>query len=73
MGLRLGAGISGAYWPSVGRLLYDSTRCAWRGVARTATQREQAIRFWLESRGYRYALPSAAEVERRFMAELDQD
>ena len=47
----------------------DSVRCDWRGVARTLDQREEAIRFWLEL-DEDAALPSAAEVERRFLAEL---
>ena len=47
----------------------NSVRCDWRGIARTPTQREQAIRFWLEL-DEDDALPSAAEVERRFLAEL---
>lgn len=47
----------------------DSIRCDWRGVARTPEQREEAIRFWLEL-DEDAALPSAAEVERRFLAEL---
>ena len=49
----------------------SSTRCDWRGVARTAAQRETAIRFWLGIADSE-SLPSAAEVERRFMAKLDQ-
>ena len=49
----------------------NSVRCAWRGVARTATQREQAVRFWLEL-ATADPLPSAAEVERRFTAELNR-
>ena len=48
-----------------------TVRCAWRGVARTPDQREEAIRFWLEiDEGT--PVPSAAEVERRFLAELDR-
>ena len=47
-----------------------SLRCEWRGVARTPKQREEAIRFWL-ALDDTDPLPSAAEVERRFMAELD--
>ena len=54
-----------------GNSVGSSVRCAWRGVARTAAQREQAIRLWL---GLASAdpLPEATEVERRFMEELDQ-
>ena len=48
-----------------------TVRCAWRGVARTPDQREEAIRFWLEiDEGT--PVPSAAEVESRFLAELDR-
>ena len=48
-----------------------SMRCQWRGVARTTEQREAAIRFWLDLEETD-ALPSASEVERRFMAELER-
>lgn len=48
-----------------------SVRCELRGVARTAEQRERAIRFWLEL-GDDEELPTASEVERRFMEELDK-
>ena len=49
----------------------DSVRCEFRRVARTAGQREAAIRFWLDL-DEDEALPSAPEVERRFMEELDK-
>ena len=49
----------------------DSTRCEWRGVARTPDQREQAIRFWLDIDDSD-PLPTTAEVEQRFMEELDR-
>ena len=48
-----------------------SVRCEWRGIARTPEQREQAIRFWLDL-DENDALPSSAEIERRFMAELQR-
>ena len=70
MGLRL-AQASPVHLAVRGTTVVSSTRCAWRGVARTATQREQAIRFWLEL-AVSDTLPSAAEVARRFMAELDR-
>ena len=54
-----------------GTLRPDSVRCDWRGVARTAEQREEAIRFWLEL-DESTPLPSAEEVERRLLAELDR-
>ena len=49
----------------------SSVRCDWRSVARTPAQREEAIRFWLEMDDDDL-LPGAAEVERRFMEELDR-
>ena len=54
-----------------GNSVGSSVRCAWRGVARTAAQREQAIRLWL---GLASAdpLPEATEVERRFMEAFNQ-
>ena len=48
-----------------------SVRCAWRGVARTLKQREDAIRFWLDLKDTD-TLPTPAEVERRFTAELQR-
>ena len=48
----------------------DSTRCTWRGVARTLRQREAAIRFWL-GLDTTDQLPSATEIERRFMQNLE--
>ena len=44
-----------------------SVRCAWRGVARTAGQREEAIRFWL-GKDADAALPTPAQVEAEFMS-----
>ena len=46
-------------------------RCKWRGIARTPEQREAAVRFWLDL-DEDEALPLAAEVERRFMDELER-
>ena len=54
-----------------GRTNAGSVRCGWRGVARTPQQREDAIRFWLDLDATA-ALPSPAEVQRRFTAELDR-
>ena len=48
----------------------DSIRCEWRGVARAMTQREEAIRFWLELEDDD-PLPLASEVETRFVTILD--
>ena len=47
-----------------------SVRCAWRGVARTAQQREDAIRFWLRL-GPTEAIPDATYLEILFAAVLD--
>ena len=44
----------------------DKIRCEWRGVARTIQQREKSIRYWL-GMDEDEALPSPAEVERRFI------
>ena len=44
----------------------DTVRCGWRGVARTIQQREKSIRYWL-GMDEDEALPSPAEVERRFI------
>ena len=63
------AGASPVHIAIRGTAQEGSTRCEWRGIARTAEQREQAIRFWLELDADD-DLPSAAEVERRFMEEL---
>ena len=49
----------------------DSLRCPWRGVARTAQQREDAIRFWL-GLGEDEALPSPVQVEADFMSYVNQ-
>ena len=68
-GLRL-AGASPVHLAFRGTGQEDSVRCDLRGVARTPAQREAAIRFWLDLDDDE-ALPSAPEVERRFMAELD--
>ena len=69
-GLRL-AGASPVHIAFRGTAAEDSVRCEWRGIARTPAQREEAIRFWLDL-DEDDPLPSAAETERRFMAELDQ-
>ena len=55
-----------------GNSVGSSVRCAWRGVARTAAQREQAIRLWLGLASDRPVASLLTEVERRFMEELDQ-
>ena len=66
-----GAGASPAHIALRGPARRNSTRCEWRGVARTAEQREQAVRFWLNISSDE-ALPSADELERRFTGYIDQ-
>ena len=48
----------------------ESVRCAWRGIARTAAQREDAIRFWLRL-GVTETIPDATYLEILFAAVLD--
>ena len=48
----------------------DKVRCAWRGIARTAAQRELAIRFWLRL-GADDEIPGAAYFEALFSVLLD--
>ena len=69
-GLRL-AGASPTHLAFRGTAAADSVRCGWRGIARTPGQREAAIRFWLDLAAAD-PLPSPAEAERRFTAELDR-
>ena len=45
-GLRM-AGASPVHIALRGTASSESVRCAWRGIARTPTQRERTIRFWL--------------------------
>ena len=68
-GLRL-AGASPVHIAFRGTAATDSVRCEWRGIARTPGQRERTIRFWLELDDDE-PLPSAVEVERQFMEEID--
>ena len=69
-GLRL-AGASPVHIAFRGAAAEDSVRCEWRGIARTPKQREAAMRFWL-GLDADAPLPSPAEAERRFIAELDR-
>ena len=48
----------------------DTARCAWRGIARTAAQREDAIRFWLRL-DTTDVIPSAAYLQIMFSVILD--
>ena len=65
------AGASPVHIAIRGNSVQDSTRCEWRGVARTAKQRDKAMRFWLGLSGSD-PLPSPAEAERLFTAELER-
>ena len=69
-GLRL-AGASPVHLVFRGAAAEDSVRCEWRGIARTSEQREAALRFWL-GLDEDDPLPSPAEAERRFIAELER-
>ena len=46
-----------------------STRCEWRGIARTTSQREEAIRFWLDLSDTD-PLPSPQQTETQLTQEL---
>ena len=64
------AGASPVHLAIRGTPAADSVRCAWRGVARTASQREEAIRFWLRLDATD-PIPAAAYLETLFAAVLD--
>ena len=68
-GLHL-AGASPAHLAVRGTAAANSVRCAWRGIARTASQREEAIRFWLRLDATE-TIPNADFVETLFTAVLD--
>ena len=65
-----GAGASPVHLAIRGTPAADSVRCAWRGIARTAQQREDAIRFWLRLDATD-AIPSVAALEILFAVVLD--
>ena len=67
-GLRL-AGASPVHVAVRGTAVADSTRCDWRGIARTAEQREDAIRFWLKLDADD-DIPDAAYLETLFTATI---
>ena len=48
----------------------NSTRCQWRGIARTPNQREAAIRHWL-GLDADAPIPSPSELETQFMSYVD--
>ena len=60
------SGVSPVHLAFRGTAQSDKIRCVWRGVARTLEQREKSIRYWL-GMDEDEALPSPAEVERRFI------
>ena len=64
------AGASPVHLAIRGTPAASSVRCAWRGVARSAKQREAAIRFWLQL-GTDGAIPNTATLEALFTATLD--
>ena len=64
------AGASPVHVAIRGTPAVTSVRCAWRGVARTAQQREAAIRFWLQL-GATGTIPDVATLEALFTATLD--
>ena len=65
-----GAGASPVHLAIRGTPAADSVRCNWRGIARTAQQREDAIRFWLRLDATD-AIPSVAALEILFSVVLD--
>ena len=64
------AGASPVHLAMRGTPAADSVRCAWRGIARTATQRAEAIRFWLRLNATE-AIPSVSILEVLFAVVLD--
>ena len=64
------AGVSPTHLAIRGTPAASSVRCVWRGIARTAQQREDAIRFWLQILPG-HSIPDAAIVEALFALVLD--
>ena len=64
------AGASPVHLAIRGTPAASSVRCAWRGIARTAQQRENAIRFWLQIQPDD-AIPNVTVVETLFAVVLD--
>ena len=64
------AGASPVHLAIRGTPTADSVRCTWRGVVRTAKQREGAIRFWLQLESTE-AIPNVATLELLFNAVLN--
>ena len=65
-----GAGASPVHLAIRGTPAADSVRCNWRGIARTAQQREDAIRFWLRL-DTTETIPSVGALEILFAVVLD--
>ena len=64
------AGISPVHLAIRGMAMANSVRCAWRGIARTAQQREDAVRFWLQL-GPTEAIPSPVYLDVLFGVFVD--
>ena len=64
------AGVSPVHLALRGTAEAGTVRCAWRGIARTAAQREGAIRYWLRL-GAGDAIPSVAYLEALFAVTLN--
>ena len=62
----MGLGASPTHIVVRGAVDYRSVRCDWRGVARTLSQREHQIRYWLGI-GDAEAMPTPGKIEERFM------
>ncbi len=65
-----GAGASPVHLAIRGTPAADSVRCSWRGITRTAQQREDAIRFWLRLDATE-TIPSVGVLEILFAVVLD--
>ena len=65
-----GAGASPVHLAIRGTPAASSVRCGWRGIARTAQQREDAIRFWLRL-DTTETIPSVGALEILFAVVLD--
>ena len=65
------AGVTPTHIAVRGTASQGSVRCDWRGTARTAGQRENAIRFWL-GKSDTEQLPSASIAEAEFMSHINQ-
>ena len=65
-----GAGASPVHLAIRGTPAADSVRCNWRGIARTAQQRQDAIRFWLRL-DTTETIPSVGALEILFAVVLD--